>query len=101
MTLMIAPRVISRHQKQRLTYHELDLKSNSLARGLQESGVGKGDRVAVFLGNNIEYSIVKLQMSIGEFKGLNGDRQLMHCSNSVPFWLVIITTLSKQNRSTR
>ncbi|ERF76318.1 hypothetical protein EPUS_04176 [Endocarpon pusillum Z07020] len=49
--------VISRHQRQRLTYHDLDLKSNSLARGLQETGVKKGDRVAVSLGNNIEYSV--------------------------------------------
>lgn len=43
-----------------MTYHELDLKSNSLARGLQETGVKKGDRVAVSLGNNVEYSIVCL-----------------------------------------
>jgi len=50
--------VISRHQKQRLTYEELDLKSNALARGFQDIGVKKGERVAVSLGNNIEYATV-------------------------------------------
>nr|KMM67833.1 long-chain-fatty-acid-CoA ligase [Coccidioides posadasii RMSCC 3488] len=49
--------VVSKHQNQRLTYNELDLKSNSLARGLASIGVKKGDRVAVSLGNGIEYAI--------------------------------------------
>ncbi|KAI4121643.1 MAG: hypothetical protein LQ338_006250 [Usnochroma carphineum] len=38
--------VISRHQRTRLTYNGLDLRSNALARGLQDLGVKKGDRVA-------------------------------------------------------
>jgi acyl-CoA synthetase (AMP-forming)/AMP-acid ligase II len=41
----------------RLTYEELDQKSNALARGLREIGVSKGDRVAVSLGNNIEFAV--------------------------------------------
>ncbi|KAI5305453.1 hypothetical protein KEM56_004390 [Ascosphaera pollenicola] len=49
--------VISRHQNQRLTYDELDRKSNSLARGFAAQGIKKGDRVAVSLGNNIEHAI--------------------------------------------
>ncbi|KAK2750424.1 hypothetical protein FQN57_003904 [Myotisia sp. PD_48] len=49
--------VVSRHQKQRVTYEELDQKSNSLARGLVGEGVLKGDRVAVSLGNSLEYAI--------------------------------------------
>ncbi|OMP83894.1 putative acyl-CoA synthetase YngI, partial [Diplodia seriata] len=48
--------VISRHQQTQLTYDELDRASNALARGLQRLGVEKGDRVAVFLGNNIEHA---------------------------------------------
>lgn len=51
-------RVVSRHQQLRLTYDSLDRKSNALARGLINIGVRKGDRVAVSLGNNIEYAIV-------------------------------------------
>lgn len=51
-------RVISRHQQARLTYDGLDRKSNALARGLMSAGVKKGDRVAISLGNNIEYAIV-------------------------------------------
>ncbi|KAF2803374.1 acyl-CoA synthetase/AMP-acid ligase-like protein II [Mytilinidion resinicola] len=48
--------VISRHQQTRLTYEALDRDSNALARGLAALGVQKGDRVAVSLGNNIEYA---------------------------------------------
>jgi acyl-coenzyme A synthetase/AMP-(fatty) acid ligase len=58
--------VVSRHQKQRLTYEHLDLKSNALARGLAAGGVAKGDRVAVSLGNSIEYAIVWPLSVIGE-----------------------------------
>jgi non-ribosomal peptide synthetase component E (peptide arylation enzyme) len=41
-----------------LTYRELDEKSNALARGLEQIGVEKGERVAVSLGNNIEFAVV-------------------------------------------
>ncbi|GAB7359638.1 hypothetical protein MBLNU230_g6819t2 [Neophaeotheca triangularis] len=51
-------RVISRHQQAQLSYHDLDSKSNSLARGLQSIGVRKGDRVAVSLGNNLEFATI-------------------------------------------
>lgn len=49
--------VISRHQQARVTYNELDRRSNALARGLQGIGVKKGDRVSVSLGNNMEFAI--------------------------------------------
>lgn len=49
--------VISRHQQARLTYDALNRKSNVLARGLISAGVKKGDRVAISLGNSIEYAI--------------------------------------------
>lgn len=49
--------VISRHQQTQLSYDDLDRKSNALARGLQGIGVKKGDRVAVSLGNNIEFAV--------------------------------------------
>lgn len=50
--------VISRGQNERLSYKELDERSNALARGLRAQGVGKGDRVAVSLGNNWEFAVV-------------------------------------------
>lgn len=50
--------MVSRAQKQRVTYEELNVKSNALARGLRELGVQKGERVAVSLGNNIEFAVV-------------------------------------------
>ncbi|KAG0650484.1 Acyl-ligase [Hyphodiscus hymeniophilus] len=48
--------VISRAQNERLTYRELDERSNVLAHGLRERGVRKGDRVAVSLGNSWEFA---------------------------------------------
>ncbi|KUL92136.1 hypothetical protein ZTR_02539 [Talaromyces verruculosus] len=48
--------VVARHQKGRFTYNELDRNSNALARGLQSISVQKGDRVAVMLGNSLEYA---------------------------------------------
>lgn len=50
--------VIARHQNDRVTYSELDAKSNALARGLESVGVRTGDRVGVMLGNSMEYAIV-------------------------------------------
>ena len=58
-------RVISTHQRTRLTYDELDTKSNALARGFQNIGVKKGDRVAVSLGNNIEFATVRVMHPSG------------------------------------
>ncbi|KAF2085564.1 acyl-CoA synthetase/AMP-acid ligase-like protein II [Saccharata proteae CBS 121410] len=50
--------VVSRHQQVHLSYGELDERSNALARGLLKRGVVRGDRVAVSLGNNIEFATV-------------------------------------------
>ena len=50
--------MISHHQRTRLTYDALDRDSNALARGLQKIGVKQGDRVAVSLGNNVEFATV-------------------------------------------
>lgn len=50
--------VISRGQQIRLSFRELDERSNILAAGLRERGVKKGDRVAVSLGNNWEFAVL-------------------------------------------
>ncbi|KAL5120846.1 hypothetical protein ACEQ8H_001327 [Pleosporales sp. CAS-2024a] len=50
--------VISHHQRTILTYEALDRESNRVARGLQRRGVTKGERVAVSLGNNVEFATV-------------------------------------------
>ncbi|KAI9046918.1 hypothetical protein LZ554_008996 [Drepanopeziza brunnea f. sp. 'monogermtubi'] len=50
--------LISRAQRERLTYRELDERSTLLAHALRERGVGKGDRVAVMLGNSWECGVV-------------------------------------------
>src|SRR5690242_8416072 len=42
-------------QGRELTYAELDALANRLARKLLESGVGKGDSVAIFATNSPEY----------------------------------------------
>lgn len=52
------PALISRGQNNaRLTYQELDERSNALAHALRERGVRKGDRVAVMLGNGWECGV--------------------------------------------
>ncbi|KAK3712247.1 hypothetical protein LTR37_009109 [Vermiconidia calcicola] len=51
------PAVYARHQRAQVTYDDLDKKSNALARGLQSIGVKKADRVAVSLGNSMEFAI--------------------------------------------
>ncbi|KAF1985348.1 acyl-CoA synthetase/AMP-acid ligase-like protein II [Aulographum hederae CBS 113979] len=50
--------IISRHQKTRLSYRELDDESESLARGLLKKGVKKGMRVGVLLGNGREFGVI-------------------------------------------
>jgi long-chain acyl-CoA synthetase len=42
---------------QKLTYREIEGLSNGLANGLRDLGVGKGDRVALFMTNRPEYLI--------------------------------------------
>jgi non-ribosomal peptide synthetase component E (peptide arylation enzyme) len=47
---------VSHHQQSKLSYEQLDTESNKLARGLMKRGVERGDRVAVSLGNGIEFA---------------------------------------------
>jgi non-ribosomal peptide synthetase component E (peptide arylation enzyme) len=63
--------VISHHQRTILTYDALDRDSNKLARGLQKLGVKKGERVAVSLGNNVEFATVWLW--VGDWDGKEAD----------------------------
>jgi acyl-CoA synthetase (AMP-forming)/AMP-acid ligase II len=49
--------VISKHQNIRVSYDDLHTQSTALAHGLAGIGVKKGDRVAVSLGNNVEFAI--------------------------------------------
>jgi amino acid adenylation domain-containing protein len=41
-------------QKQRITYTEIDQRSNALAHALEKRGVGRGDRVLIFADNTVE-----------------------------------------------
>ena len=43
--------------QQRVTYAELDARSNALAHSLAASGVGRGDRVVVFADNTVETAV--------------------------------------------
>lgn len=69
--------MISRHQNVKLSYEALDRDSNALAKGLENQGVKKGDRVAVSLGNNIEFATVRdAALSLGRgLRLLTGQRQ--------------------------
>src|ERR1043165_1123185 len=50
---------ISRHQNVRLTYAELRAQAERFARGLLAMGVRKGDRVAIWASNGVEWLIVQ------------------------------------------
>ena len=52
--------MVERKKGERLSYAELDRRSNALAVGLGKEGVGRGDRVGVMLGNGVEYAVVSL-----------------------------------------
>jgi acyl-CoA synthetase (AMP-forming)/AMP-acid ligase II len=45
------------HRGQRYSYSEIDNKANQVANWLLQSGVGKGDRVCIWLKNSVEYVI--------------------------------------------
>ena len=47
--------VASHHQNKQLTYEQVDRRSDELARGLAQLGVKIGDRVAILMGNELEY----------------------------------------------
>ena len=78
----------------RLSYDSLDRESNCLARGLLRLGVKKGDRVAVSLGNNIEYATVGIGVSDLATQSLlfdNFPRRYTHCLSSV--WSLYVKCL--------
>ncbi|KAL7956199.1 hypothetical protein V8C34DRAFT_306802 [Trichoderma compactum] len=47
--------VASDHQQKSLTYAEADARSDDLARGFVALGTKQGDRIAILMGNEIEY----------------------------------------------
>lgn len=47
--------VASDHQQKSLTYAEADTRSDDLARGFVALGAKQGDRIAILMGNEIEY----------------------------------------------
>ncbi|CAD0081968.1 unnamed protein product, partial [Aureobasidium vineae] len=73
------PAVIARHQNTTLTYEDLDIQADALARGLERQGVQKGDRVAVMLGNSVEYCVVPLNPA---FNALQITSALTHLAAS-------------------
>lgn len=52
--------VVSIHQDRRLTYRELAMAVDELARGLLGIGFGKGDRIGIWSTNNIEWLVLQM-----------------------------------------
>ena len=52
--------VVSIHQGRRLTYRELAMSVDELARGLLGIGFGKGDRIGIWSTNNIEWLMLQM-----------------------------------------
>ena len=55
--------IISTHQRRELSFRDLRNRSQALAVSLHGVGVGKGDRVALLLGNTFELVEVSLKLS--------------------------------------
>ena len=53
-------RVAVKASNRQLSYAELDVESDSVALGLSALQIRPHDRVAVSLGNNVEYVVVRL-----------------------------------------
>ena len=53
-------RVALRHSAQRWTYRELDERSNRLAHALRDRGVGRGERVGLCLGRDVDMVVALL-----------------------------------------
>jgi len=52
--------IVSRHQNRRLSYHELMVRSDALAKGLLALGFEKGERIGVWATDNVEWLLVQL-----------------------------------------
>ncbi|KAK4458287.1 hypothetical protein QBC42DRAFT_308718 [Cladorrhinum samala] len=84
--------------KPSITYHELDTLSNELAHSLRSSGVRKGDRVAVSLGNCWEfaaltYAIFKLGAILVPLNPLFKADQVAAALNHLDTKLLIISAV--------
>ena len=55
--------IVSRHQKRRLTYSQLLVESDLLAKGLLGMGFKRGERVGVWATNSIEWLLLQLAMA--------------------------------------
>jgi acyl-CoA synthetase (AMP-forming)/AMP-acid ligase II len=80
--------------KRKLTYTELEDRSNRLANGLLDLGINRGDRVGILAHNCQEYIELKLAAAKAGFivAALNcrlGTRELNHCINLVTPKIII------------
>jgi fatty-acyl-CoA synthase len=53
------PALVSRHQRRRLIYRELDAEVDRVARGLLAAGLRKGERLAIWSPNRVEWALVQ------------------------------------------
>jgi crotonobetaine/carnitine-CoA ligase len=51
------------HDERRVSYAQADAMTNSVARGLADLGIGKGDRVAFFMGSSMDVVFLTLAIS--------------------------------------
>lgn len=86
--------VISKHQNDRVSYAGLDTRSNALARGLESVGVKRGDRVAIMLGNSMEFAVVHWSLYYRKSRGLIDTRQLMPYLSLVLYWYEFLLTIT-------
>ena len=56
--------VVSRHQKKRLTYRELEAETAKVAKSLSVMGFEKGDRIGIWSTDNIEWLLLQLATAL-------------------------------------
>lgn len=88
------------HAVQTLTFGDLETRSNRLARLLIDKGVGKGDRIAVFLANCVEFidlylASVKIGSILVPMNVLYREKELSHIiSDASPRAVISSSALS-------
>ena len=83
------------------TFGDIERRSNRVAHALRARGLGKGDRLCVYLGNRIELidiylACVKLGVIFVPINILYRDREIAHITNDAePRWMITEAELSQ------
>ncbi|KAF5305883.1 hypothetical protein FQA39_LY09122 [Lamprigera yunnana] len=92
--------IISVHDGRRVSYDDILNESNLLAAGLQKMGLEKGDRVALWAPNIIEwvtthYAIARSGLITVTLNPISHEKELMYCINKVGIKAIVCPDIYK------